>query len=332
LKFVQSRDIQTYFEAFKESFNLILSDNHTLNASYSISQNIGAIIKISIVEKASEKILEQDNTLQVLQFVKNKQLSETDKLLKEEKITLYEPTHFYLIKATSLKTGQSARHSKMPKKKLICYFQTFLIHMNSKNQFVLNVLGMLGYKSKQDVIENLFIKSIQDTYIRIDKNIGIENDIRDRFIYDFYYNSTLLKGLINRNILFVNWERWVFKNADDLGRTDLSFAISGIEFIIECKRLKSVSAQYIEEGLYRFINKDYSENETYAGMMGFVVDGDIKSICSSLEIKCKAENYCENDFVKAKTNIQENSFITSHYRKEIDSINIYHLFYAFNLE
>lgn len=103
LKFVQSRDIQTYFVAFKESFELILSGNHTLNASYSISKNVGAIIKISIVEKASGKELEQDNTMQVLQFVKNKQLSDTDKLLKEEKIKLYEPTHFYLIKSNQFK-------------------------------------------------------------------------------------------------------------------------------------------------------------------------------------------------------------------------------------
>ncbi len=205
--------------------------------------------------------------------------------------------------------------------------------MNSKNQVVLNVLAMLGYKSKQDVIENLFIKSIDDTYNRIDKSIGIENEIRDRFVYDFYHDSTLLKGLINRNILFVNWERWIFKNEDDLGRTDLSFAISGIEFIVECKRLKNASSKYIdEEGLHRFINKDYSENESYAGMMGFVVEGDIKSICSSLETKCKEESYSKNDFVNAKTNITENSFVTSHYRKEIDAINIYHLFFKFNLE
>lgn len=103
LKFVQKRDIQAYFEAFKESFELILSPNRTLNASFSISSNIGAIIKISIIEKTSAIGLEQDNTLQVLQFVKNKQLNETDKLLREEKIKLYEPTHFYLIKSNQFK-------------------------------------------------------------------------------------------------------------------------------------------------------------------------------------------------------------------------------------
>ena len=103
LRFVQQRDIQAYFEAFKESFELILSPNRTLNASFSISSNIGAIIKISIIEKTSAKGLEQDNTLQVLQFVKNKQINETDKLLREEKIKLYEPTHFYLIKSNQFK-------------------------------------------------------------------------------------------------------------------------------------------------------------------------------------------------------------------------------------
>ena len=103
LRFVQQRDIQSYFKAFKESFELILSPSRTLNASYSISSNIGAIIKISIIDKTFAQGLEQDNKLQVLQFVKNKQLRETDKLLREEKIKLYEPTHFYLIKSNQFK-------------------------------------------------------------------------------------------------------------------------------------------------------------------------------------------------------------------------------------
>ena len=103
LRFVQPRDIQAYFEVFKETFGLMLSQNHTLNASFSISSNIGAIIKIAIIEKYSEKELEQDNTLQVIQFVKDKQLIEADKLLKEEKIKLYEHSHFYLIKSNQFK-------------------------------------------------------------------------------------------------------------------------------------------------------------------------------------------------------------------------------------
>lgn len=204
--------------------------------------------------------------------------------------------------------------------------------MNKKNQFIQFGLEMLGYKSKQDLIENLFIRSIYDSYSRINKNIGVENDIRDRFIFDFYHESALLKGLINKNILFVNWERWVFKNEDDLGRTDLSFALSGIEFIVECKRLKSASSHYIDEGLYRFINKDYSENESHAGMMGFVIEGAIKSICSILKEKCKQESFCENNFAISEKNNAQNSFVTSHFREGTVAINVYHLFFEFNIK
>ena len=202
--------------------------------------------------------------------------------------------------------------------------------MSNRNQFVQNALGLLGYKSKQDLIENLFIESIKDTYKRIDKNIGIENEIRDRFIYDFYHESSLLRDLIKKSILFVSWERWVFKNEEALGRTDLSFAISGIEFIVECKRLKNASSQYIDEGLYRFINKDYSKNESYAGMIGFVIEGDIKSICSSLKEKCKRECYLESNFVESGVNESEISFSSSHARAGVNEINVYHLFFEFS--
>lgn len=103
MKYAQTRDILEYFQTFKKTFNLILSPNHSLNASYYISKNIGAIIKISIVNSEDEEEIIEDNTLQVLSFVKNKQLIESDKLLKEEKIKLYEPTHFYLVKSNQFK-------------------------------------------------------------------------------------------------------------------------------------------------------------------------------------------------------------------------------------
>lgn len=122
LRYVQSRDIHIYFEAFKESFELVLSPNHTLNASFSISSNVGAIIKISIIEKVSAKGLEQDNTLQVLHFVKNKQLTETDKLLREEKIKLYEPTHFYLIKSNQFKDWTKRQAYKDAKEEIDLLF------------------------------------------------------------------------------------------------------------------------------------------------------------------------------------------------------------------
>lgn len=204
--------------------------------------------------------------------------------------------------------------------------------MSDRNQFIQFGLKTLGYKSKQDLIENLYIKSIYDSYERIDKCIGVENDIRDRFIKDFYYENLLLKKWIQLNIIYVNWERWVFKNEDDLGRTDLSFALSGFEYIVECKRLKNANQKYINDGLNRFINKEYSENESYSGMIGFIIGGDITNICSSLKEMCKQVNYCESEFIRSKVDGSETSFITSHNRKETCEINIYHLFLEFSME
>jgi hypothetical protein len=40
------------------------------------------------------------------------------------------------------------------------------------------------YKSKRDLYENLYLKAIIDSYIRIDKTQDFENNIRDRFVWD----------------------------------------------------------------------------------------------------------------------------------------------------
>ncbi len=203
--------------------------------------------------------------------------------------------------------------------------------MSKKDQFVQFGLASLGYKSKQDLIENLYLKAICDSYERIDKNIGIENDIRDRFIKDFYFESPYLKKWIQQGILKVSWEDWVFKNENELGRTDIDFFMSGFgSFIIECKRLKNASQKYIDDGLHRFINKEYSENESYAGMIGFVIEGDIKSICLKLEEKCKKESFCKNIFTQSNNKCSKYYFNTSHYRKNNEEINIYHLFFEFD--
>lgn len=202
--------------------------------------------------------------------------------------------------------------------------------MNKKEQFIQYGLGRLGYKSKQDLIENLYLKAIIDSYERINKTFGIENEIRDRFVHDFHYKNPLLMKWIQANIIYINWERWVFKNEEDLGRADLSFAISGLEFIIECKRLKNASQKYIDEGLHRFINQDYSANETYAGMLGFVIGGEIENISSGILRKCETEKCIHNTFAQQKYTNWEYSFKTAHLRKDCSAINIYHLFLNFN--
>ena len=50
--------------------------------------------------------------------MKNKQLTESDKLLKEEKIKLYEPTHFYLIKSNQFKDWTNRQAYKDAKEEI----------------------------------------------------------------------------------------------------------------------------------------------------------------------------------------------------------------------
>lgn len=203
--------------------------------------------------------------------------------------------------------------------------------MNSlQSEFIEFNLSKFGFKSIEDLIENFYLKSIVDSYNRINKTISIENDIRDRFINDFYHVSPIIKKWLQLQILHVNWERWVFKKDSELGRADLSFEISGLDFIVECKRLKNASQKYIDDGLHRFIKLEYAENDTYSGMLGFIINGDIKTIKSSLFQKCKSVNLLKSDFSKSNYNAWTNSFKTAHSRVDNSEIKIYHLFFEFN--
>jgi len=102
---VRDSDITTYFKVFKDAFSLILSEENTLNATYYISPNLGAIISISIVEKFQSQALKTDNSLSILNFVKSKQMNAEDSLqiLFEDKVKLYDKNSFYIIKSNQFK-------------------------------------------------------------------------------------------------------------------------------------------------------------------------------------------------------------------------------------
>lgn len=105
LHMVNVTDIGRYFDAFKEAFSLILAANKTLNATFHISPNIGAVISISIVDKAEEATIKPNSDIHVLNFVKKGQLekSKAMKLLREEKVKLYEKDRFFIIKSNRFK-------------------------------------------------------------------------------------------------------------------------------------------------------------------------------------------------------------------------------------
>jgi len=196
---------------------------------------------------------------------------------------------------------------------------------DSQSDFINYNLSKLGYSSKQDIIENLFIKSLVDSYNRVDKNIGVENEIRDRIVRDLYTVDSRIKFWLQYKIIYLDWENWVFTPEFELGRTDIAFKLTGLQFIIECKRLRNASNAYITEGLDRFISLQYAQGDEFAGMMGFIIAGDKVTICKELRGKIKA--------LEHTTSLSEiyysSSFNSDHIRNDKSQIGIYHLFLDF---
>lgn len=184
--------------------------------------------------------------------------------------------------------------------------------------------------SVKELIEEFYLAGLVESYKRIDKRIAIENDIRDRFVKNFRSQNSILTRWIQLKILHVNWERWVFKNDNDLGRADLSFELPGFDFIVECKRLRYADKKYIDDGLNRFIELEYGKGDEYAGMLGFVVSGNKNTISENLEKRVTVVNGFDSDFSKESNPVWSPAFNSSHKRKDDSVIHIYHLFFNFS--
>lgn len=119
-RFVNQSDIKNYISKFSEVFELMLDDNSKLVASYRISANIGAIIRFTIVDSDRIQGPTEDNTLEVLNFVKKKQLQKADisKIINEDKVKLYEDKFFYLIKSNLFKDWTIRQATKDAKEEL----------------------------------------------------------------------------------------------------------------------------------------------------------------------------------------------------------------------
>ena len=207
-----------------------------------------------------------------------------------------------------------------------------IITMVEKKSFMSFALDKLGYKSKEDLYENLYLKAFIDSYHRIGKDAILEEKIRDRFVFDLERENPLTKDWIQRQILFLNWERWINVSEGEKSRADISFSISGCgEFMIECKRLKYADTRYLDGGIKRFVELKYAKYESHAGMIGFVIGGEIKQIVNILKPKINDFHFspgCES-LLKKSCSDWEYSFQSRHDRSNNTYIHLYHLFFDF---
>lgn len=215
------------------------------------------------------------------------------------------------------------------------------------NQFISSIKSFaLKYESQKDVIENLYLPAIVESYHRVSLMRGIskliENKIRDEFVKDFISKNTLLKDYIANNTLkFTNENRIISEDKNEF-RTDIEFFISFYgNFVIECKRLSSAESRYINgreidgeykvDGLERFITLSYSANDKYACMMAFVIKGDSQTIMEKLKdlVKNYHPSSSPNDLLDQQCANWKYSFQSLHSRVNKTDIHIYHCFFPF---
>jgi hypothetical protein len=193
-------------------------------------------------------------------------------------------------------------------------------------------LDKLGFKSKEDLYEKLYLKAFIDSYHRIGKDSILEEKIRDRFVSDLELKNSWTKDWIGQGILFLNWERWINVSEEERSRADISFSISGCgEFIIECKRLKYADTRYLDGGIKRFVELKYAKYDSHAGMVGFIIGGEIKPIAEVLKAKVKDFHYSPGfeNLLKKRCSDWEYSFQSRHDRSNNTHIHLYHLFFDF---
>lgn len=206
-----------------------------------------------------------------------------------------------------------------------------MVEKIERKDFMYFALDKLGYKSKEDLIENLFLGAFVDSYRRIGRTSVLEEKIRDQFVYDFEWENPLTKDLIQQQILILTWERWMTVSEEEKRRADISFSISGLEFIIECKRLKSGDSGYLNGGVKRFVELKYAKNDTHAGMVGFVIGGETDKIVDRLRKKVEGFYFSPGYeyLLNEPCSAWRESFQSRHDRLDDTSIHLYHLFFEF---
>jgi len=183
----------------------------------------------------------------------------------------------------------------------------------------------------------------------IKDNVELINDegtIRNKLLID-YLNNDSVRDITKLTEFTFNKEVSEDKTK---GRTDIKieiknpFRTTAAYYIIECKRLDNkntkgisgLNAEYIKNGIYRFVNDLYSTNCNINGMIGFIIeDMDIHSNIKKINILSK-DNFREQS--KMINEITQEYFIhnfdyhysSTHYNSSNNRFTIFHLMLDMN--
>lgn len=133
--------------------------------------------------------------------------------------------------------------------------------------------------------------------------------------------------------------------AQELGRIDLRFSPAGsaleqVYFAFECKRLNAMengtrrprAAEYVNEGMMRFITGQYAASMRHGGMIGYVLDGDcehaIRLVGQNIVANRSALRMQNGAGLAGSSLRQDNSMIreTTHDLGRSELFRLHHLF------
>lgn len=172
-----------------------------------------------------------------------------------------------------------------------------------------------------------------------------ENKIRNTLVNCYINNHEIKKK--------IQLEYFVFPEVPETqttGRTDIrihnpnSFMNQNEEYyIIECKRLDNrnttgttgLNAEYIKEGINRFISKKYSSYYRINGMIGFIVeelkiDENVKSINALLTTSFSSNDTKQAIIKDSFINDFEYHYHSIHTDKDNEDLKVYHLMFDFS--
>jgi len=166
-----------------------------------------------------------------------------------------------------------------------------------------------------------------------------ENEIRDKLFFNYLDNNNIRKQIGLLEYLFVRegLEK-TGGRADIQVKTTQTFTKTEAYYNIECKRLDNknttgisgLNAEYVKNGIYRFVSKQYSTYHRVNAMIGFIVE----TMCIHSNTN-NISTLLQNNFTNCNTTktFQKETFISVfeyHYsseHKDIDNKNfiLYHL-------
>ena len=111
---VKREDIRYYVNRFRQNFKLVLDSNYELNAVYSISPHMGAVVCFQIVKKEDFNPDIPGKDISLLNIVKKSQLQQsfTSRMVNEDKVKIYDENKFYIVKSNYFKDWTERQAAK----------------------------------------------------------------------------------------------------------------------------------------------------------------------------------------------------------------------------